>query len=626
MEKDKKKFSKLAKILFGIATPFQLGKFITIAKSKEVESKSDGTPENTVGYENINIRYNTEVHENNFVILHVSTSQFNDITAMRDKLDKCADLGISVGLVLDTKAYDLAQIYKDVDFLQAVVKDYKIDMPVYLNIDGIMENKDLNTAQRTEIIEAFTEKAQRSDMYLGLYGKDSNLVDCNTYVFDTHKYDCFVVQDKEEIAYDGNYTLKKDIDGNISASLNLSSIITKKGLNDSRKLVYSSSYEVQEGDTYHSLALQFGLSEPDLISYNGNKKEINAGDQILIPNLYKTVDTETNTVSYTYAVARGIDISSYQTKYDWDRVKETSDYVIVQVARDPSNYAENKGSFKEVCIEQISNVVSRDIALGLYFCVSKDMKVSEYEKRLEKYFTEFEAKLAEKGIELEKDNIPVFLDFEVYYQFNDYYKLMELFEKICNEHGFTKIGIYGNKSTLESISASMRKDGERINLNETDWYVWKSGGHQYSARENTSHKDDVTLAELEELKVSGGKGFTPVMQQATNVCTDTGAANSMQHCDVSFLYDASVFGDSLRENEELGTNFDNEGLECSTVEIDLKQYPNLPVNKVLSAVDTMMSGFYFIYAATLIGKKLKIKLAQKRQEKEADKTLVKNKK
>ena len=108
MEKDKKKFSKLAKILFGIATPFQLGKFITIARSNEVESKSDGTPENTVGYENIKIRYNTEVHENNFVILHVSTSQFNDITAMRDKLDKCADLGISVGLVLDTKAYDLA--------------------------------------------------------------------------------------------------------------------------------------------------------------------------------------------------------------------------------------------------------------------------------------------------------------------------------------------------------------------------------------------------------------------------------------------------------------------------------------------------------------------------------------
>ncbi|UKI58541.1 MAG: hypothetical protein L6V81_03880 [Clostridium sp.] len=33
-------------------------------------------------------------------------------------------------------------------------------------------------------------------------------------------------------------------------------------------------------------------------------------------------------------------------------------------------------------------------------------------------------------------------------------------------------------------------------------------------------------------------------RQVTNVCTDTGATNSMGHCDVSFLYDESMFSDN----------------------------------------------------------------------------------
>ena len=33
-----------------------------------------------------------KVHTNNFVMLHVSTSDFNDITALRDRLNKCDDM------------------------------------------------------------------------------------------------------------------------------------------------------------------------------------------------------------------------------------------------------------------------------------------------------------------------------------------------------------------------------------------------------------------------------------------------------------------------------------------------------------------------------------------------------
>ena len=105
---------------------------------------------------------------------------------------------------------------------------------------------------------------------------------------------------KETISFDGTYTLKRDLNGDITAKFDLSDVILEKGLNSSHKLVYSSSYVVQMGDTYHSLGLKFGLSENDLISYNNGKKELNVGDSILIPNLYQTVDTITNNITYSY--------------------------------------------------------------------------------------------------------------------------------------------------------------------------------------------------------------------------------------------------------------------------------------------------------------------------------------
>ncbi len=604
MEKKRKLFSVLEKLFMWLGTPLMIGKTGAYVATQVVERTNDESNENTIGYENIGITYNTKVHSNNFVMLHVSTSDFNDITAMREKLEKCHELGISVGLILDTKAYDLAQIYKDVDYLQAVVKEYNIDLPVYCNIDGVMENKNLNNAQRKEIIEAFVDKANRSDMYLGVYGKDSNLVDCNQYIFDLNDYDCFLVQDKYEIRFDGTYNLMKDMDGIITANLDLSKIITSKGLNSSNKLVYSSSYEVKEGDTYHSLGLQFGLSENDLISYNGGKRELQVGDRILIPNLYKTVDTITNSVTYSYAVARGIDISDYQTIIDWNRVKETSDYVIVEVARDSKNYLENKGNYLTSAANQIENALNNNISLGLYFCVSEGMEVSIYEERLGNYLSRLDKDLANKSVTLVKENIPVFLDFEVYCSFNDYYQLMSSFERICNEHGYKRIGIYGNGYTLDQINSSLKREGESINLNETNWYVWKSGGPQYSGRENTSY-DDVKLEELLEIESDSEKGYTPIMQQVTNVCTDTGAANTAGHCDVSFLYDYSVFG------EQLLKKMDNDETYAGTIEIDLANYPNLPVQKVAGYADLLLSCVYGVVAIKVVGKKLYLALKNK---------------
>ena len=605
-----KKRKKTAGIILGTAaTSNALSDVARYIISCNVERTTDGTPENTVGYEGYNIRFNTRIHSNNFVVLHVSEKTFNDITGLRDTLNQCKDKKISVSIVLDTKAENLAKMYKDIDFLQAILKQYNIDMPVYCNIDNIMNNKNLNNAEKNALIEAFLDKATRSNIYVGLYGTDTNLYDCNEFITKISEYDTFLIQDNETIKYQGTHNITKDLEGNINATIDLSSIVANANLNTSSSLVYSSNYIVAEGETMHSIALKCGLSENDLIKYNGNKKTVEVGDKILIPNLYMTINEETKEVKYNFAIARGIDISNYQYNIDWERVAQTSDYVIVEVARDDNDYLNNDGYYLDSAIGQIIGTKSQNLDLGLYFCINKDMDASTYEERMESYLTRLDNELRENNINIDKSNIPVFLDFEVYSDINDYYELMQTFEKVCALHGFTKVGIYGNESTLNSICENMQSKHGLV-LKNTDYYVWKAGGPQYSS--NESIDPGVRVEDLVEYRGESTSNFTVDMQQVTNVCNNVGASNGANHCDVSYLYDEEMFGRKYKEDETI-----------EIMEVDLNNYRNVPVNSICSGALNTLTGLTALCYAALGLKTLGKKLKQKHIERIKKQTLEK---
>ena len=607
--KSKNRKKAVGIILGAAATSNALSDVARYIISCNVERTTDGTPENTVGYEGYNIRFNTRIHSNNFVVLHVSEKTFNDITGLRDTLNQCKDKKISVSIVLDTKAENLAKMYKDIDFLQSILKQYNIDMPVYCNIDNIMNNKNLNNAEKSALIEAFLDKATRSNIYVGLYGTDSNLYDCNEFITKISEYDTFLIQDNETIRYQGTHNITKDLEGNISATVDLSSIVANANLNASSSLVYSSNYIVAEGETMHSIALKCGLSENDLIKYNGNKKTVEVGDKILIPNLYMTINEETKEVKYNFAIARGIDISNYQYNIDWERVAQTSDYVIVEVARDDNDYQNNDGYYLDSAIGQIIGTKSQSLDLGLYFCIYKDMDSSTYEERIESYLTRLDNELRENNINIDKSNVPVFLDFEVYSDGNDYYKLMQRFEKVCASHGFTKVGIYGNESTLNSICENMQSKHGLV-LKNTDYYVWKAGGPQYSS--NESIDPGVRVEDLVEYRGESTSNFTVDMQQVTNVCNNVGASNGANHCDVSYLYDEEMFGRKYKEDET-----------TEIMEVDLNNYRNIPVNSICSGALNTLTGLTALCYAALGLKTLGKKLKQKHKERIKKQTLEK---
>ena len=607
--KSKNRKKTVGIILGAAATSNALSDVARYIISCNVERTTDGTPENTVGYEGYNIRFNTRIHSNNFVVLHVSEKTFNDITGLRDTLNQCKDKKISVSIVLDTKADNLAKMYKDIDFLQAILKQYNIDMPVYCNIDNIMNNKNLNNAEKSALIEAFLDKATRSNLYVGLYGTDTNLYECNEFITKISEYDTFLIQDNETIRYQGTHNITKDLEGNISATVDLSSIVANANLNASSSLVYSSNYIVAEGETMHSIALKCGLSENDLIKYNGNKKTVEAGDKILIPNLYMTINEETKEVKYNFAIARGIDISNYQYNIDWERVAQTSDYVIVEVARDDNDYQNNDGYYLDSAIGQIIGTKSQSLDLGLYFCIYKDMDSSTYEERIESYLTRLDNELRENNINIDKSNVPVFLDFEVYSDGNDYYELMQIFEKVCESHGFTKVGIYGNESTLNSICENMQSKHGLV-LKNTDYYVWKAGGPQYSS--NESIDPGVRVEDLVEYRGESTSNFTVDMQQVTNVCNNVGASNGANHCDVSYLYDEEMFGHKYKEDET-----------TEIMEVDLNNYRNIPVNSICSGALNTLTGLTALCYAALGLKTLGKKLKQKHKERIKKQTLEK---
>lgn len=607
--KSKNRKKAVGIILGAAATSNALSDVARYIISCNVERTTDGTPENTVGYEGYNIRFNTRIHSNNFVVLHVSEKTINDITGLRDTLNQCKDKKISVSIVLDTKAENLAKMYKDIDFLQSILKQYNIDMPVYCNIDNIMNNKNLNNAEKSALIEAFLDKATRSNIYVGLYGTDTNLYDCNEFITKISEYDTFLIQDNETIRYQGTHNITKDLEGNISATVDLSSIVANANLNASSSLVYSSNYIVAEGETMHSIALKCGLSENDLIKYNGNKKTVEAGDKILIPNLYMTINEETKEVKYNFAIARGIDISNYQYNIDWERVAQTSDYVIVEVARDDNDYLNNDGYYLDSAIGQIIGTKSQNLDLGLYFCIYKDMDASTYEERMESYLTRLDNELRENNVNIDKSNIPVFLDFDVYSDVNDYYELMQTFEKVCASHGFTKVGIYGNESTLNSICENMQSKHGLV-LKNTDYYVWKAGGPQYSS--NESIDPGVRVEDLVEYRGESTSNFTVDMQQVTNVCNNVGASNGANHCDVSYLYDEEMFGRKYKEDET-----------TEIMEVDLNNYRNIPVNSICSGALNTLTGLTALCYAALGLKTLGKKLKQKHKERIKKQTLEK---
>ncbi len=537
-----------------------------------------GDTENTYGYDKKPI---IKINQNNFYVFNISNA--TDLVCAdtyASFLDKKANdntnSNVSYAVVLHTKACTLGEIYKDIDMIQAFLARHQVELPVYLSIDELMENKKLDTKQKEELVSAFIKKFDMSKGYLGISGKDSNLVKFNEYVMDITDYDTYVIQDSEEIKYTGSHNMIKYLDGSITASDWLANSIASKQLNKSENLVYSAVYTIQDNEDLNSVALKFGLSVNDLKKYNNIKfKTPKSGDKILIPNLYVTVDPKTNDRAFTYAVASGIDISLFQGITDWNVISKTSDFVILRASS--ACLSKDDASLAPKLVE-VNNL---NKPFGLYFCIEGNtvLATDAFEARFRANIANFEAICNANGININKDNIPLFIDFERFEANTDHLEIMRSAVRVANELGYSKVGPYANSSTTKRISQEYQSKGTSLANENT--ILWLAGGPNYLTssyveakraernEENQERKANnestidtplgqeigFAIEDLEEQENTSFEGVIPAIRQVGNYVNNTGAANSDGVADYNYLYSDNLFGnDAFGETPDSNPN------------------------------------------------------------------------
>lgn len=537
-----------------------------------------GDTENTYGYDKKPI---IKINQNNFYVFNISNA--TDLVCAdtyASFLDKKANdntnSNVSYAVVLHTKACTLGEIYKDIDMIQAFLARHQVELPVYLSIDELMENKKLDTKQKEELVSAFIKKFDMSKGYLGISGKDSNLVKFNEYVMDITNYDTYVIQDSEEIKYTGSHNMIKHLDGSITASDWLANSIASKQLNKSENLVYSAVYTIQDNEDLNSVALKFGLSVNDLKKYNNIIfKTPKSGDKILIPNLYVTVDPKTNDRAFTYAVASGIDISLFQGITDWNVISKTSDFVILRASS--ACLSKDDASLAPKLVE-VNNL---NKPFGLYFCIEGNtvLTTDVFEARFRANIANFEAICNANGININKDNIPLFIDFEKFEANTDHLEIMRSAVRVANELGYSKVGLYANSSTTKRISQEYQSRGTSLANENT--ILWLAGGPNYLTssyveakraernEENNARKANneptvdtplgqeigFAIEDLEEQENTSFEGVIPAIRQVGNYVNNTGAANSDGVADYNYLYSDNLFGnDAFGETPESNPN------------------------------------------------------------------------
>lgn len=537
-----------------------------------------GDTENTYGYDKKPI---IKINQNNFYVFNISNA--TDLVCAdtyASFLDKKANdntnSNVSYAVVLHTKACTLGEIYKDIDMIQAFLARHQVELPVYLSIDELMENKKLDTKQKEELVSAFIKKFDMSKGYLGISGKDSNLVKFNEYVMDITDYDTYVIQDSEEIKYTGSHNMIKYLDGSITASDWLANSIASKQLNKSENLVYSAVYTIQDNEDINSVALKFGLSVNDLKKYNNIKfKTPKSGDKILIPNLYVTVDPKTNDRAFTYAVASGIDISLFQGITDWNVISKTSDFVILRASS--ACLSKDDASLAPKLVE-VNNL---NKPIGLYFCIEGNtvLATDAFEARFRANIANFEAICNANGININKDNIPLFIDFERFEANTDHLEIMRSAVRVANELGYSKVGLYANSSTTKRISQEYQSKGTSLANENT--ILWLAGGPNYLTssyveakraernEENQERKANnestidtplgqeigFAIEDLEEQENTSFEGVIPAIRQVGNYVNNTGAANSDGVADYNYLYSDNLFGnDAFGETPDSNPN------------------------------------------------------------------------
>lgn len=474
--------------------------------------------ENEVGYTDVNLAYNTNVKEDNFVVLDVGNYDDQSLY-MESKIKYCKDKDISLGIIIDCDADSKYQVYNDIELAKKLITKYNIDFPIYISIDKIMENENIDTSQKSMLIKSFIDKAIQNGMNVGIKGTDTNLCNFNNYCFDITSYNIYLKKESKNIIYNGTCSLVENLDGTISNNMDVENMKS----NNEKNFIQDAYYIMGETDTVEEVALSFDLSINDLLKFNDIELEdIKQGTILRIPNDCQKVQATLNNNINEFAIKKGVDLSYCQTHIDWNKLKFNADFAIIK--------AIESTRLDPLFESHIQNCKENDIPIGIY-SITRATTVEEIKNE------------AYTLVELLKDidiTYPVYIDFEVnpaieyernifeeIKQSNSMEEMLQAWADIVEEAGFIP-GIYCNKSVYKSIYDQTNS----LENNFLDRFQkWISGTNTYSNPcDFTQIQDPGCSTNYQDLNIKCN------MRQVSEACTGIGAATALGYVDFNYCY------------------------------------------------------------------------------------------
>ena len=517
MPKLKIRKGKIAAILAGVVLTGTIGGVLY----QHFSSKdSDTKQENQVGHEDLIPLPFFSVDDEDFVVLDIGNHQDIGTFFQNQKMKFCNENDISFGVVVSTTATDEAFIYDDVEYVKGVLSEYQVDFPVYLDINELMENNSLNTEMKTKIAKDFLEKCASNDIYVGVYGTDTNLCRFKKYC-NISSYDAFLVMDQEKIQYDGTYYVVKDLKGNITASTDLAKVIQNNGNNTSNGFVQDGSYVVKANDDLIDIALQSGMSVDELLEFNEMKfSEVCEGVKLRIPSSVAPAMGTGEFVPVDTPLV-GCDISYAQTdNIDWKQMKENFQFIIIKCS---------EGTTLDSYFNQnIKNCNTYGIPAGAYcyngFHLDNTASLDNFISNQRE-----QANFVLGALKNKKIDYPVYLDVEIPSgaKWEDLYNkeyvsvMFDIWVDTMEKAGYLP-GLYCNQSGLDFLQSCVDYDlSEKFEL-------WVAGGDQYTGETQDIEFQDVYPSSILESRENVS------MAQATDSAVHAGAGNGRGHLDINY--------------------------------------------------------------------------------------------
>lgn len=527
------------KVLLTRVLPIAVAGVIGFTASGISSSKVSKPKGESIGYTNVIPNFEYGIDGNDFVILDVGSYKNFKVSKLLTnyKLKYCDKKDIENGLIISTNADTEGEILKEVLYLKDIMEDYDTELPIYLNIDKIVQNSSLDNSRKRNLITSFLEKCTTNNIYVGVTGKDTNLklMKDNLGIDD---YDALVIKNNDTISYDGNYNYyvenKKIYKKN--EELDLAKVIKEKDLNNKDRFRGDATYTYHKGDSLDEIALTTGLSVDDILYYNNIRhfpsllqdfsirdlifdKNLSDGQKLYIPSTTAKAKSINDSEKVEYEkceeLLRGADISAYNTVSNWEDMAKQFQYLILKAG---------EGTTKDPKYESFaSSAAQNNIPIGIYVVNTADSRLNEDDIRKQ---VEQEAALAIEQASYRQVDYPIYIDLEKArtekIEDKDLKIILETWYKKIVEAGYIP-GIYASGSIATKIHNSI--DESLYN----EYSLWYAYGEKYSVP--TSY---------DQVGSPSGSGLYAwnrddvVMQQASEAGTGSAEGNSSGYIDVDY--------------------------------------------------------------------------------------------